>query len=392
MKTMIKFLSLLVISTLLFQPLHARTLQEIKNTGYIVIGATDPNEKPTHYLEPNGTRTGIDIDLIYLIARELGVQPKIKFMQTLNERISWLTGGNVDIVVSSFSITEQRLEQINFSIPYLITGVGLILQDQFQSSVRNFNELQDQTIAVIEGSTGQKLLKSFFPNLSLKAFIKSTQAKKELALGLVNGYANDRLFLLPIATDNPGKYYVLPGTLSADPYGVGVNKNHPALLNAIDKIIENAEKNGQLEEIIAKHTTTGKPIRQEKAQIQMYEVVVGDSLSQIAFKFYKDLTKWRVIYEANKQKLPHPNSIKVGQKLTIPQLSITKSGVSTDGNTLKMTTSRATAITTGKSSLDCIPQLIEFKGKFKLLKELRQEKLIEEKQYRNKQRELLKRL
>jgi ABC-type amino acid transport substrate-binding protein len=377
MKITITFLSVLVISTVIFQPLQARTLQEIQRTGYIVVGTTDPDEKPIHYREPNGTRAGIDIDLIHLIARKLGVQHQMKFMPTLNERISWLTGENVDIVVSSFSITEPRLEKIDFSIPYLITGVGMILQDDFQYSVRNFNDLQDQTIAVIKGSTGQELLKKFYPNLQLKVFTKSKRAIKALALGQVDGYANDRLFLLPMATDNPGKYYVLSGTLSADPYGVGISKKYPALLNAIDKIIEDAKKSGKLEEIIARHTT-GKSTRQEKAQPQMYEVVRGDTLSKIAFKFYKDLTKWRVIYEANKQEVPYPNSIKPGQKLTIPPLS----------TTIKMQET-GDAITVKPNE---VCQNSDLKEKLKRLKEFRQEELIDEEQYRQKQRELLERL
>jgi glutamate transport system substrate-binding protein len=382
MKAMIKILSLLVISTVIFQPLQARTLQEIKKTGYIVVGTiavgmTNP-KKPVHYLEPDGTPTGIDIDMIHLIARELGVQLKIKFLQNLKERISLLTtNGNVDIVVSSFSITEKRLEKINFSIPYLITGVGVILQDKFRDSVHSFNDLQDQTIAVIKYATGQKLLEEFFPSLPLKVFLDRTEVKKNLDLGQIDGYANDRLFLLPMAADNPGKYYVLPGTLSADPYGVGVSKKHPALLNAIDKIIEEAEKSGQLEEIIAKHTT-----KKSIAHPQMYKVVTGDSLSKIAIKFYEDATKWRVIYEANKQNIPYPNVVKVDQELTIPPLSTTKIDASTSQATGEATTSQPNRV--------C--QSSDLKEKLKRLKELRQEDLIEEELYREKQRELLKRL
>jgi len=396
MKARIKFLSLLVISTLLFQPLHARTLQEIQRTGYIIVGTIAVGmknpKKPVHYLKPDGTRTGIDINLAQMIATKLGVKLKIKLLQNLNERISLLTSGNVDIVVSSFSITEKRLEKINFSIPYHITGVGIILQDKFRDSVRSFNDLQDdQTIGVIKYSTGHKFFEEFFPHLRLKVFVKRTEVKKALDLGQVDGYVNDRLFLLPMAAESQGKYYVLPGTLSADPYGVGVNKKHLALLEAIDKIIADAEKSGKLDKIITRHTIA-KSTRQKKAQPKMYKVVTGDSLSKIAFKFYKDLTKWRVIYEANKQKIPYANSIKVGQKLTIPPLSITNSGASTDGNTLKRTAPQTTRATTGKSSRGCNTQLSDFKEKLKLIKEARQEGLIEEEQYREKQRELLKRL
>jgi len=386
MKATIKLLSVLVISTVIFQPLQARTLQEIQKSGYIVVGTiavgmTNP-KRPVHYLEPDGTRTGIDIDMAHLIARELGVQLKIKLLRNLKERRSSLISGDVDIVVSSFSITKRALKKINHSIPYLITGVGIILQDKFRDSVRCFNDLQDdQTIGVIQYSTGQKFFEEFFPNLRLKVFVKRTEAKKAFDLGQIDGYVNDRLFLLPMAAESQGKYYVLPGTLSADPYGVGVNKKHLALLNAIDKIIADAEKSGLLEEIITRHTT-GKSIRPKKAQPQMYEEVVAcDSLSKIAWNFYKDVTKWCVIYKANKQEVPDPNSIKQGQKLTIPL---------PDESTLKRPAPPKSPTTT------CLPasstKISDLKDMLKLIKELRQEELIDEEQYREKQRELLKRL
>jgi LysM repeat protein len=48
-----------------------------------------------------------------------------------------------------------------------------------------------------------------------------------------------------------------------------------------------------------------------------YVVKAGDSLSAIASKFYGDANRWKEIWEANKDKLPDPNVITVGQELRI---------------------------------------------------------------------------
>jgi 5'-nucleotidase/UDP-sugar diphosphatase len=48
-----------------------------------------------------------------------------------------------------------------------------------------------------------------------------------------------------------------------------------------------------------------------------YVVRAGDSLSAIAQKFYGDAKRWKEIWEANKDKLPDPNVITVGQELRI---------------------------------------------------------------------------
>ena len=52
----------------------------------------------------------------------------------------------------------------------------------------------------------------------------------------------------------------------------------------------------------------------------LYTVTKQDTLSKIAGRFYRDTSKWTIIYEANKDTLPNPNSLKVGQSLVIPQL------------------------------------------------------------------------
>lgn len=49
-----------------------------------------------------------------------------------------------------------------------------------------------------------------------------------------------------------------------------------------------------------------------------YTVVIGDSLSRIAKKFYGDAGQWKKIHAANRDKLPNPDLIHPGQELTIP--------------------------------------------------------------------------
>jgi nucleoid-associated protein YgaU len=51
---------------------------------------------------------------------------------------------------------------------------------------------------------------------------------------------------------------------------------------------------------------------------QIYTVAAGDSLSKIAKQFYGNANEYMKIFEANKDRLTDPNTIKVGQQLVIP--------------------------------------------------------------------------
>lgn len=54
------------------------------------------------------------------------------------------------------------------------------------------------------------------------------------------------------------------------------------------------------------------------AAMRTYEVQRGDSLSSISTQFYGDAQQWRRIYDANRNVLPNPNSLRDGQRLVIP--------------------------------------------------------------------------
>lgn len=58
----------------------------------------------------------------------------------------------------------------------------------------------------------------------------------------------------------------------------------------------------------------------ETEQYRFYTVAPGDSLGGISAKFYGDVNKYQVIYEANRGLLSSPDQIKTGQRLAIPKL------------------------------------------------------------------------
>ena len=58
----------------------------------------------------------------------------------------------------------------------------------------------------------------------------------------------------------------------------------------------------------------------ETEQYRFYTVNSGDSLGAIAIKFYGDVSKFPLIFEANRGILSSPDMIRVGQRLTIPEL------------------------------------------------------------------------
>lgn len=60
------------------------------------------------------------------------------------------------------------------------------------------------------------------------------------------------------------------------------------------------------------------PVVEKSSTLQTYTVVSGDTLSGIAKKFYGKASQWRVIFEANTDRISNPDLIQIGQVLKIP--------------------------------------------------------------------------
>ncbi len=61
------------------------------------------------------------------------------------------------------------------------------------------------------------------------------------------------------------------------------------------------------------------PSASPRDEVETYMIRPGDSLSSIAARKYNDPQQWRRIYDANRETLPSPDSVRVGQTLIIPR-------------------------------------------------------------------------
>lgn len=102
------------------------------------------------------TYSGIEIDLSYKIAEELGID-KVEFTPvTAATRGQLLDSGDIDIVAATFTINEERKASWNFTTPYYTDAVSLLVKND--SGIETFEDLADIKIGVATGSTSKAAL------------------------------------------------------------------------------------------------------------------------------------------------------------------------------------------------------------------------------------------
>jgi len=244
-----RFLIPVVLAVLLVGSIAlASTLEEIKARGKIYIG-TDATYPPMEFHDESGEIVGFDIDLGRAIAEELGVEAV--FIDTAWDGIfPALDAGKFDIIISSTSITEERLKSKEMSDPYYITSQAIAVRKD-NETIRGPEDLRGKIVAVQIGTTGD-LAVSEMEGVTVKRFDTIDKAYMEVLNGRADAVVNDlsevayRMKMLPdmkiVATFREGE----------EKYGVTMRKGDVELLAAINEALRRIKASGKYDEIYRK--------------------------------------------------------------------------------------------------------------------------------------------
>lgn len=114
----------------------------------LIVG-TEPSFPPFEMAE-NDTYTGFDIDLANAIGEKLGRKVEIKAMG-FDALIPALKSGQIDMIASAMSATEERKKQVDFTDPYYIGGSVIVVQKD-NATIHGWDDITGKTVAVQAGS------------------------------------------------------------------------------------------------------------------------------------------------------------------------------------------------------------------------------------------------
>lgn len=238
------------------------TLKRIEERGQINIGYRD-SSVPFSYLDDNKQVAGYTIDLCMRVVEEVkkklnkDVKPNFVPITTAN-RIPQITSGAIDMECGTTTITLGRMEQVDFSMPFWITGTQLAVPRQ--SRITQAEGLKGKTVGVLQGSSNERALQrlSQEKGLNLKFNYVKDYAEGFLALETkrIDALAGDGT---PIAVfsatraRNPKDLEVVGRLLSTDPYGVMMQRGDPDFRLLVNRALAKAFESGDAEKLVAKH-------------------------------------------------------------------------------------------------------------------------------------------
>ena len=225
----------------------AGTLDEISKRGVLRV-ACQTQGAPFSFVGKNGERTGSSIDLVEMIAKEMGV--KVKFLNyDWDGLIPALLSKKADMLAADMTPTLKRAMKIAFPDPYMYTGsVVFVKQD---SPLKTLKDVQKPgtKLAVLLGSTGENDAKKAFPEAKLKTYKGGGPILiNAVVAGHTDAGVNDASAVRgQAASYPPGSIRILDGQLSKSPLAFAVRYDSPDLLRWLDLFFLHISLDGRLD-------------------------------------------------------------------------------------------------------------------------------------------------
>lgn len=224
-------------------------LDNIIKKDNIVVGIKT-DTYPFGYIDNKGHFAGYDASLGRIIARGiLGSDKKVKFVPvTSSDRMMKLYSGEVDMLISTMSITPKRQEIMDFSNPYHIAGQAVLVKKG--SPVKSIRDLSGKTAIIVFGSTSEQSLRSSIPNLKVIGYKTYQDALKSLKDGKADAIVSDDTILLGMQLRDDS-VQLLPKRYTKEPYAVAFRKGIESkdLIRAVNNVLEIETRNGELKKI-----------------------------------------------------------------------------------------------------------------------------------------------
>lgn len=217
--------------------------------------ATNAAFPPYEMTNDNGGFEGIDIEIAEKIAAKLGLELVVDDMD-FSSVLTAVQGGKADIAMAGLTVTPDREKNVDFTDSYA-TGVQVVIVPE-DSDIKTVDDLaNDKMIGTQEGTTGYIYCSDTPENGGygedhVIAYTNGATAIQALLAGKVNAVVIDSQPAKEFVAANKG-LKILDTEYVKEDYAIGVSKDNPELLEAVNNALKELIEDGTVQEILDKY-------------------------------------------------------------------------------------------------------------------------------------------
>lgn len=240
--------AIMLVCTLAGCGAKGKTLAEVKEAGKLTV-ATSPDFPPFESIE-GGKVVGIEVDIMELIAKELGIELEIIQMD-FDSVLLGVQSAKYDCGMSGITANEDRKQNMLFTTPYYNAAQVIVVKEG--SAIAGKADLAGKKVSVQTGTTADEGCKA--EGLDVQAFAANADAKAALTTGKVDAWVVDNLTAVQMVEEGDG-LVILSEKMTDEPYAFAFAFGSEDLVAEIDKALKTLIDNGTVESIFAKYGET----------------------------------------------------------------------------------------------------------------------------------------
>lgn len=216
---------------------------------------------PFEMTDEKGTPTGVSVDLAHALGEHLG--KKIVIQNTaFDGLIPALKTGKIDLILSSMTATEERARSIDFSEPYLKTGLCLLVQkDSKIETIANLDQA-GKKVAVKKGTTGHLYAGKQLKHATMLVLDKENACVLEVVQGKADAFIYDQMSTYQNWKHNPETTRPILKPFQEESWAIGIRKGNDALREPVNAFLKDFRARGGFEKLGDKY------LREQKEAFQ----------------------------------------------------------------------------------------------------------------------------
>jgi len=223
-------------------------------TGRLTIGIAD--DEPGVSQKSGSGYAGFDIETAQYVAAKLGVPSANITWKAIDpgERISALQDGAVDLVIATFSITDEREKQVSFAGPYFVAHQDLLIRRN-DVEINGPETLDGRILCAASGTTSADYVKSHYAGkITLRQVPTFSECVRNLANGDVDAVSTDDLILAGYAAEPEykGILKVVGKGFTDERYGIGVKLGDTAMVDKVNAALKDYISSGAWKKALEK--------------------------------------------------------------------------------------------------------------------------------------------
>ncbi|BBG00820.1 ABC transporter substrate-binding protein [Pseudonocardia saturnea] len=221
------------------------TFDAITQRGRVVIGVRDDQPGLGFRDATTGDFSGFDVEMARMVAGGLGFGPdQIDYRVVPSAaREDVIERGEIDYMVGTYTINDNRKQRVGFAGPYYVAGQSLLVRAD-DTEITGPETLQGKAVCSVTGSTPIQRVRDDGLTDQIVEFQTYSQCVDQLQNNQVDAVTTDDAILLGFASQNPEQLKVVGDTFSDEPYGIGVPRDDTAFRNKVNDLLQAADDDG----------------------------------------------------------------------------------------------------------------------------------------------------